>query len=430
MPSSFLTSRYCWGVPFSYATGAYNQGDNAFIIYNYNNWEIDIMEDQGSHGDRNAGFGSTDGQWHHIAVTWESSTGIATLYLDGRKAWSTVRAQGMRIPSGGTLVVGREQDCMGGCFDSARGAAGDVQQRYQLEYGAQDFTGVVDELRIWKTVRSREQIQQVLTVKVAPVAALHKHKLSEPLSGPERERALPTSGETNSWSRHIPVVCRDQLLVSPEVMAGDLKPAEPSTEASVRVSPTDPDLVAYWTFEEGSGYLVKDVTANKHDLHIQQPPHWRVVGPQQVCGNGIVEGLEQCDDGDIVAGDGCSATCQVEERYECSGLQPSTCWPANTHPNTAATEAADRRSGGKNSHKLLFLIAAFVTEGIISSAALMYAHCQSVGHNQPQPSQFWANFWEPGWPSLALVGDAPATPYQRPESTPLLQDPQSFPAGP
>ena len=77
------------------------------------------------------------------------------------QAWSTVRAQGMRIPSGGTLVVGREQDCMGGCFDSAQGAAGDVQQRYQLEYGAQDFTGVIDELRIWKTVRSQEKIQQV-----------------------------------------------------------------------------------------------------------------------------------------------------------------------------------------------------------------------------------------------------------------------------
>lgn len=26
------------GVPFSYATGAYSQGDNAFLIYNYNNW--------------------------------------------------------------------------------------------------------------------------------------------------------------------------------------------------------------------------------------------------------------------------------------------------------------------------------------------------------------------------------------------------------
>lgn len=59
-------------------------------------------------------------------------------------------------------------------------------------------------------------------------------------------------------------------------MASDLKRAEPSTEASDRVSPSDPDLVAYWTFEEGSGYLVKDVTAHKHDLHIQQPPQWRV----------------------------------------------------------------------------------------------------------------------------------------------------------
>ena len=29
--------------------------------------------------------------------------------------------------AGGTLVVGREQDCEGGCFDSARGAAGDIQ---------------------------------------------------------------------------------------------------------------------------------------------------------------------------------------------------------------------------------------------------------------------------------------------------------------
>ena len=59
-------------------------------------------------------------------------------------------------------------------------------------------------------------------------------------------------------------------------MASDLQRAEPSSEASDRISPSEADLVAYWTFEEGSGYLVKDVTANKHDLHIQQPPHWRV----------------------------------------------------------------------------------------------------------------------------------------------------------
>ena len=26
------------GVPFSYATGPYSQGDNSFLISNYNNW--------------------------------------------------------------------------------------------------------------------------------------------------------------------------------------------------------------------------------------------------------------------------------------------------------------------------------------------------------------------------------------------------------
>ena len=35
--------------------------------------------------------------------------------------WSVVRAQGKTMPTGGTLIIGREQDCEGGCFDSAPG---------------------------------------------------------------------------------------------------------------------------------------------------------------------------------------------------------------------------------------------------------------------------------------------------------------------
>jgi hypothetical protein len=42
--------------------------------------------------------------------------------------WSVVRGKGKSIPSGGTLVVGREQDCQGGCFDSAAGAIGSVSE--------------------------------------------------------------------------------------------------------------------------------------------------------------------------------------------------------------------------------------------------------------------------------------------------------------
>ncbi len=34
--------------------------------------------------------------------------------------------------------------------------------------------------------------------------------------------------------------------------------------------------------------------------------------PPQICGNGVVETGEQCDDGNVNSGDGCSSTCQIE----------------------------------------------------------------------------------------------------------------------
>lgn len=37
--------------------------------------------------------------------------------------------------------------------------------------------------------------------------------------------------------------------------------------------------------------------------------------PFAVCGNGIVEGGEECDDGTRTDGDGCNAKCQVLHRF-------------------------------------------------------------------------------------------------------------------
>jgi len=38
-----------------------------------------------------------------------------------------------------------------------------------------------------------------------------------------------------------------------------------------------------------------------------------------ICGDGVVDGTEQCDDGNTNNGDGCGANCQVEQGFTCSG---------------------------------------------------------------------------------------------------------------
>ena len=50
-----------------------------------------------------------------------------------------------------------------------------------------------------------------------------------------------------------------------------------------------------------------------------------------VCGNGVIEDGETCDDAGTAASDGCSASCQIEDGFTCSGA-PSTCEPAACEP--------------------------------------------------------------------------------------------------
>ena len=45
---------------------------------------------------------------------------------------------------------------------------------------------------------------------------------------------------------------------------------------------------------------------------------------QSICGDGIQNVGESCDDGNVVSGDGCSASCGTESGYFCRGT-PSTC---------------------------------------------------------------------------------------------------------
>jgi cysteine-rich repeat protein len=73
------------------------------------------------------------------------------------------------------------------------------------------------------------------------------------------------------------------------------------------------------------------------------------------CGDGYRGGVEACDDANPDDGDGCSAACQVEDRYTCGGT-PSVCTCAGYNhgagcaecvvfvDGAAAAAAADGRS--------------------------------------------------------------------------------------
>jgi cysteine-rich repeat protein len=284
------------GVPFSYATGGYDDGDNALMIGDYNNWVISVMQDEGTSSSQFSGVASADGKWHHIAVTWESSTGETRLFDNGKEVWRVTRAKGKQIPSGGSLIVGREQDCVGGCFDSASGAVGDISDSSAQEYGAQDFFGLIDELRIWKRVRTADEIR----------GAMKSHLKNKGITG--------------------------------------------DSDKGQSIDPKDRDLVAYYNFDEGSGYMVRDLTGNGHDLIVTQKPSWEVAEYFSVCGNGVLEGLEECDNGDTSSGKGCSKSCTVMDGWECTSTSPSTCWKKDSSPGDAGKHDRDSKGDEDKGH--------------------------------------------------------------------------------
>ncbi len=64
-----------------------------------------------------------------------------------------------------------------------------------------------------------------------------------------------------------------------------------------------------------------DPTPTDYDIRVEVIP--------QVCGDGYVSPGEQCDDGNLGDGDGCSATCTIEAGYTCVGTT-SFCYPTGT----------------------------------------------------------------------------------------------------
>ncbi|KAF6027397.1 PAPPA [Bugula neritina] len=67
------------------------------------------------------------------------------------------------------------------------------------------------------------------------------------------------------------------------------------------------------------------ITAVLSASHGAPSKPFRYVHNQEFCGNGELNGEEECDDGNLSDADGCSTHCKVEEEYVCTGV-PSICW--------------------------------------------------------------------------------------------------------
>lgn len=65
------------------------------------------------------------------------------------------------------------------------------------------------------------------------------------------------------------------------------------------------------------------------------------------CGNSVKDNGETCDDGNQASGDGCSAGCQVEPLYTCTGVGPGSCvltssgWMFDTYFKASNSEVGD-----------------------------------------------------------------------------------------
>ena len=85
-----------------------------------------------------------DGELHRLGVSWDSTNGDWRVYADGQLIdLGTGLATGQTISGGvgSTLLIGQEQDTVGGGFNSS-----------------QIFSGTLYDVRIWNEVRSEAEI--------------------------------------------------------------------------------------------------------------------------------------------------------------------------------------------------------------------------------------------------------------------------------
>ncbi|KAG8549663.1 hypothetical protein GDO81_020218 [Engystomops pustulosus] len=86
------------------------------------------------------------GDWKHTCVTWDSTSGVIQLWINGKLYPRKVSNKGFSINTKINIIVGQEQDLFGGGFNKS-----------------QSFVGDLTDIHMWDSVLTPGDIQKVMT---------------------------------------------------------------------------------------------------------------------------------------------------------------------------------------------------------------------------------------------------------------------------
>ena len=110
--------------------------NNEVLVYNDANGKLSLYINGQSVSSNINAADIFDGENHDFRVSWDNDDGSVTFYLDGQEAGTATLAQGYTIGEDGVLMLGQEQDSVGGNLDG--------NQTFRGEYHDVSITTVGD----------------------------------------------------------------------------------------------------------------------------------------------------------------------------------------------------------------------------------------------------------------------------------------------
>ncbi|KAF1379944.1 hypothetical protein PFLUV_G00181330 [Perca fluviatilis] len=98
----------------------------------------------------------------HLCVTWDSSSGAAALFMDGRKSLTKIYKKGHTVQPGGKVIIGQDPDSYLGSFDAS-----------------QSFVGEIGDINMWDSVLSDRMIKDMFCGKRVPRGNVFDWKTTE-----------------------------------------------------------------------------------------------------------------------------------------------------------------------------------------------------------------------------------------------------------